>query len=224
MPRMKSSFLVTAPLLAVATFGSACVVSVDSQGQIVRDEKRFTVDGHSRAAPDDLRRGDRDSGRGTSPTLPIEIEKRGPTREAVDELEVKSSQDGNRIELEVKRPAPSRSAASGSISRPARKLIVSVPRDVQRRGAQRRRLDHDRARQRPARAADRRRQHPGVGRRRRADAQHRRRLGHGRRRPRATSTSTPATAASTSTGKLTRGQAAHRRRLDRLPRRSRRAR
>ena len=45
MPRMKSSFLVTAPLLAVATFGSACVVSVDSQGQIVRDEKRFKVTG-----------------------------------------------------------------------------------------------------------------------------------------------------------------------------------
>ena len=45
MPRMKRRFLVTAPLLAAATLGSACVVSVDSQGQIIREEKRFKVSG-----------------------------------------------------------------------------------------------------------------------------------------------------------------------------------
>ena len=45
MPRMKSFFLATAPVLALATLGSACVVSVDSQGQIVRDEKRFKLAG-----------------------------------------------------------------------------------------------------------------------------------------------------------------------------------
>ena len=75
---------------------SACVVSVDSQGQIVREEKRFTVDG----TPDlhlatfdgaiEIQSWDK-------PEVLVEIEKRGPTREAVDGLKVESSQDGNRI-------------------------------------------------------------------------------------------------------------------------------
>ena len=38
------------------------------------------------------------------PDVLVEIEKRGPTREAVDALEIKTSQDGNTIELEVKQP------------------------------------------------------------------------------------------------------------------------
>ena len=41
--------------------GSACVVSVDSQGQIVREEKRFTVTGTPELQAHDLRRLDRDS-------------------------------------------------------------------------------------------------------------------------------------------------------------------
>ena len=81
-----------------------CVVGVDSQAQIVREEKRFSVDG----APD-LRLTTFDGAievRGTdSPQVLVEIEKRGPTREAVDELRVEATQEGRRIDVEVKRPS-----------------------------------------------------------------------------------------------------------------------
>ena len=42
---------------------------------------------------------------GDGKTVIVEIEKRGPTREGVDQLRVETKQDGDRIEVEVKRPA-----------------------------------------------------------------------------------------------------------------------
>ena len=128
---MKSISLATAPVLALATLGSGCVVSVDSQGQIVRDEKRFTVAGTG--TPDlhlttfdgaiEIQAWDK-------PDVAIDIEKRGPTREVVDSLEVTSSQDGNRIELEVKRPRTESFSGFGFHQSASARLIVSVPRDV----------------------------------------------------------------------------------------------
>ena len=61
------------------------------------------------------------------PEVLVEIEKRGPTREAVDALEVKSSQDGNTIELEVKQSRAGVVHGGWATLRRAR-LIVSVPR------------------------------------------------------------------------------------------------
>ena len=105
-------------VLAGAVAGG-CVVSVDSQGQIVRDEKRFAVDG----VPElhlitfdgaiEIRTSDKSE-------VVIEIEKRGPTREAVDSLQIESSQKANRIDLEVKRPRSETTTVSGFTSRPAR--------------------------------------------------------------------------------------------------------
>jgi DUF4097 and DUF4098 domain-containing protein YvlB len=126
---MKSSFLMMAPLVAAATLGTACVVSVDSQAQIVRDEKRFTVNG----IPDvhlttfdgaiEIQAWDRAD-------VAIDVEKRGATREVVDGLEIKSSQEGNRIELEVKRPRTESFSGFGFHQSASARLIVSVPRDV----------------------------------------------------------------------------------------------
>jgi len=119
----------TTPLLAVAALGSACVVSVDSQGQIVRDEKRFTVTGipELRLTTFDgaieIQAWDR-------PDVAIDVEKRGATREVVDGLEIKSSQEGNRIELEVKRPRTESFSGFGFYQSASARLIVSVPRDV----------------------------------------------------------------------------------------------
>jgi len=128
MPFMRSTAL-AGSLLAVAALGSACVVSVDSQGQIVREEKRFTVKG----VPDlrlttfdgaiEIQSWDRSD-------VSIEVEKRGATREAVDALEIKSSQDGNRIELEVKRPRQEHFSGFGLYHNASARLIVSVPREV----------------------------------------------------------------------------------------------
>ena len=129
---MKSFFLATAPVLALATLGSACVVSVDSQGQIVRDEKRFKLAGVT-GIPDihlttfdgaiEIQAWDK-------PEVAIDVEKRGATREVVDSLEIKSSQEGNRIELEVKRPRTESFSGFGFHQSASARLIVSVPRDV----------------------------------------------------------------------------------------------
>jgi len=116
-------------LVAAATLGSACVVSVDSQGQIVREEKRFTVNGIP-----DLRLTTFDGAieiqAWERPDVSIDVEKRGATREAVDSLEIKSSQQGNRIELEVKRPRSETFSGFGFHQSASARLIVSVPRDV----------------------------------------------------------------------------------------------
>ena len=123
---MKVARLAGAVALA-STFSGGCVVSVDSQGQIVRDEKRFTVKeiADLRVTTFDgsieVRSWDR-------PEVSVEVEKRGPTREAVDSLEVNTSQDGDRIELEVKRPRRESFTGIGIHRSTSARLIVSLPR------------------------------------------------------------------------------------------------
>lgn len=114
---------------AAVVFGvaatAACTVTVDSQSQIVREEKRFSTTG----VPDvrlttfdgsiEIRSWER-------PEVLIEVEKRGPTRESTDALQIQSSQNGNVIEFEVK--APRREAFNGFNRSPTASLIVSLPR------------------------------------------------------------------------------------------------
>jgi DUF4097 and DUF4098 domain-containing protein YvlB len=127
--RFMKSCVLAGSLVAAATFGSACVVSLDSQGQIVREEKRFTVTGTP-----DLRLVTFDGAieiqAWERPDVVIDVEKRGATKEVVDSLEVKSSQQGNRIELEVKRPRAETFSGFGFHHSASARLIVSVPRDV----------------------------------------------------------------------------------------------
>ncbi|PYR93316.1 MAG: hypothetical protein DMF84_10010 [Acidobacteria bacterium] len=111
-----------------ATFASACVV-VDSQGHIVREEKRFTVSGRPELrlttfdGAIDIRPGD---GR----DVVVEIEKRGPTKETVERLQVEAKQEGNRIEVEVKRPAEGAVFFGiGHHMSPTAKLIVTMPKE-----------------------------------------------------------------------------------------------
>jgi DUF4097 and DUF4098 domain-containing protein YvlB len=116
-------------LITASMLGSACVVSVDSQGQIVREEKRYTVTGTP-----ELRLTTFDGAieiqAWDKPDVAIDVEKRGATKEAVDSLEIKSSQEGNRIELEVKRPRAENFSGIGFYQSASARLIVSVPKDV----------------------------------------------------------------------------------------------
>jgi DUF4097 and DUF4098 domain-containing protein YvlB len=128
MVLMKPCALVLqAALLSCAAAGTACVVSVDSQAQIVRDEKRFTVKGvpEVRLATFDgsieLQASDRRE-------VVVEIEKRGATKEAVDALQVTATQDGNRIDVEVKHPRSETLSGIGFHRSSSAKLIVSLPR------------------------------------------------------------------------------------------------
>lgn len=123
---MKFPFSAGIALLAGVT-SAGCVISVDSQGQILREEKRFSIKGIPalRVTTFDgaieihaWERGE----------VLVEVEKRGPTREAVEALEVKATQQGDVIELEVKRPRSETFGGLGSHRTAHARLIVSVPR------------------------------------------------------------------------------------------------
>jgi hypothetical protein len=118
---------VAAGLLVSSLAASSCVVSVDSQAQVVRDEKRFVV----RGTPDlqlatfdgaiEIRSWD-------NPDVLVEIEKRGPTEDAVAQLAVTAEQDGNTIRVEVRRPTSETLGGFHFNSSPSAKLIVSAPK------------------------------------------------------------------------------------------------
>jgi hypothetical protein len=118
------SVLPAAAVFAAAGLLAGCVV-VDTQAHTTREEKRFQVTG----APDlklttfdgaiELHAGD-------SKTVVVEIEKRGPTQEALDQLRVETKQDGNRIDVEVKRPS-GEVRFFGIGMTPSAKLIITMP-------------------------------------------------------------------------------------------------
>jgi hypothetical protein len=113
-------------LMLGGALAAGCVVSVDSQGQIVREEKRFTVDGiadlHLSTFDGAIRIDGWDR-----PDVLVEIEKRGPTREAVEALVVDATQRGRLIEIQIRRPA--NAGLQGLIlqENSSAQLIVSVP-------------------------------------------------------------------------------------------------
>ena len=120
---------VACSVLASTLATTACMVSVDSQAMVEREEKRFTVTG----APDlhlttfdgsiEIRSWDR-------PDVLVEIEKRGATREAVDGLQVQTEQDGNQVVIEVKRPKSETFSGFGFHHSASARLIVSVPQQT----------------------------------------------------------------------------------------------
>jgi DUF4097 and DUF4098 domain-containing protein YvlB len=122
---MKSVLSISA-VVAAAALGSGCVV-VDSQGHIARDEKRFTVSG-----PPDLRLGTFDGSiqirSGGDREVRVEIEKRGPTEQDVNKLQVTATQDGNSITVEVKKPEGETYFGIGFNVAPTARLIVTMPK------------------------------------------------------------------------------------------------
>ncbi len=112
-------------LLAGLSCG-ACTVSLDSQGQVAREEKRFAVSGTP-----DVRLTTFDGSiqieSWDKAEVLVEIEKRGGTRKAVDDLKVTAEQHGDTIDVEVK--APSRESFTVGFHQSASaRLIVSLPR------------------------------------------------------------------------------------------------
>lgn len=124
---MRLGFIVALGWLAA---GCDITVGVGSEGlrYVEREKKDFQVTG----TPDivlstfdgsiEIRAWDRSE-------VSIEVEKRGANKEAVDQIEVKATQSGSRITLEVHQPNESGSHFSFGASRSAR-LIASVPRQA----------------------------------------------------------------------------------------------
>jgi hypothetical protein len=115
-------------LAAAAAAGSACAVNFDSEGYIAREQKRFeaprtvdlslyTFDGSV-----EIRSWDRAE-------VLVEVEKRGPDEEAVSKIEVLAERDGDRIQVEARRPGGRTSFSGiGRFVSPSARLIASVPR------------------------------------------------------------------------------------------------
>ena len=142
------SLLPTLALAGTLPFSLAACVVVDSQGHITREEKRFTVSGTPELylttfdGAIEIRSGD-------AKTIVVEIEKRGPSQESIADLKIETKQDGNRIDVEVKKPA--RETVFFGVGRmsPTAKLIVTMPRDgnvVARSGDGSIRIEHVRGR------------------------------------------------------------------------------
>jgi len=119
------SFVLAGGVFITGFWVAGCTVTLDSQSQILRDEKRFTVKGapsvHLTTFDGAIQVQSWDK-----PDVLVEIEKRGPTREAVEALEVKSSQSGDRIDVEVVKPRSTFSV--GVRINPTARFTVWLPR------------------------------------------------------------------------------------------------
>jgi len=115
-------------MVAATTALAGCVVNFDSQGYSAREERTFTTTGvpevHLTTFDGSIRvqSWDRDE-------VLIEIEKRGPTEEALKSIEVVAEQNGSRIQVEARRPSGSDAFFGIGIhtSRSAR-ITATVPR------------------------------------------------------------------------------------------------
>jgi DUF4097 and DUF4098 domain-containing protein YvlB len=125
---MKSVLSVTAAAVFFPLVLGGCVV-VDSQGHIARDEKRFTITGNPEVKLTTFDGAIEIRSATDARTVLVEVEKRGPTQEAIDELKIETTQDGNRIAVEVKRPQRDVMAFGFGHISPTAKLIVTMPRD-----------------------------------------------------------------------------------------------
>lgn len=116
--------------LAVAVAATGCSVNIDHEGQIEREEKRFSV---SRTAElhlytfdgaVEVRSWDR-------PEILVQIDKRGQDQKAVSQIEIVAEQSGDRIQIEARHPGTGRSFVGfGTFRSPSAKFIASVPRQT----------------------------------------------------------------------------------------------
>lgn len=116
-------------LVVSAAAVCGCTVTVDSQSQVVRVERRFTVPQGA-----DLRVTTFDGSIAIhawdKPDVLIEIEKRGASRDAIDGIEIATEQAGGTVELEVKRPRTESFTGIGFHRSATANLIISVPRRI----------------------------------------------------------------------------------------------
>ena len=122
-----SRVFLTASLAAVAFGAPGCVLSVDHEGTIERDEKRFSVEKiaelhlYTFDGAIEVRSWDK-------PEVLVQIERRGQDKEAVAKIEVLSEQKGDRLQVEARHTAKKSFVAFGVFHSPSARLVASVPR------------------------------------------------------------------------------------------------
>ena len=124
MRRVSAGICLAAAVAAVP----GCAVTVDGQGYIEREEKRFPAE---KAVQLHLYTFDgavevRSWGR---PEIVIEVEKRGQDKEAVGRIQVLADRTGDRIQVEARHPdRRGVIIGMGSFRSPSARLVASVPR------------------------------------------------------------------------------------------------
>lgn len=115
-------------VVAVAAIGVGCSIDVRGDDSVVREERRFTVSGQPELqlrtfdGSITLKSWDRNE-------ILVEIERRGPDAETARRLAVDTSQQGNKVIVEVPEPRDARdSFRIGSWQSPSVSLIVTAPR------------------------------------------------------------------------------------------------
>lgn len=122
------SVLPTVALAASLPFCLAGCVVVDTQGHIAREERRFTVSGVPELNLTTFD-GAIEIRAGEGKSVVVEVEKRGPTPQAIEQLKVETQQTGNRIEVSVKRPSRDVEFFGFNGMSATAKLIVTMPRE-----------------------------------------------------------------------------------------------
>ncbi|HEX5068921.1 MAG TPA: DUF4097 family beta strand repeat-containing protein [Vicinamibacterales bacterium] len=132
-PRLRPAVRATAMsagLIAITMAAPACVVTVDNDGQIERVEKRFNVDKtvELRLTTFDgaieVRSWDR-------PEVLVQIDKRGPDKDALGTIDVVAEQKADVIQVEARHTATrTRFVGLGFFVSASAKMIASVPRNT----------------------------------------------------------------------------------------------
>jgi DUF4097 and DUF4098 domain-containing protein YvlB len=118
--------LLVVPALAAA----GCVINVDADQVVVREEKQFKV-GKDAELTLDTFDGSIQITSWNQPEVRVEIQKRGPDREIAAALEVRASQEGNRVRVEAPSPKVTREFMGiGNYSSPSVSFVVRVPEHV----------------------------------------------------------------------------------------------
>ena len=113
-----------AGLMAAALALAACDITIGASEYSVREEKTFAVSGATQLALStfdgsiEVRGWDRDE-------VVVEVEKVGSDQATVDRIQVKATQDGSSITVDVQKPSPLET--TGMRRTPSANLVVSVP-------------------------------------------------------------------------------------------------
>jgi DUF4097 and DUF4098 domain-containing protein YvlB len=116
-----------AAALALAVSAGGCVINVDADSVVVRDEKQFTV-GEGAELTLDTFDGSIEVQSWNKSQISVEIQKRGPDNETAAALDVKFAQDGSHVRVEAPAPKVMREFFGiGNVSGPSVSFVVRVP-------------------------------------------------------------------------------------------------
>jgi hypothetical protein len=119
-----------AAVCSLALVSAGCVINIDGDSFLVRDEKRYSVAAAATLTVETFD-GSVKVQSWDRPEVLVAIEKRGPDREAAAAIDVTATQDGDRIEIRAHEPRASREFVGiGNVQSASVSFVVSVPRTL----------------------------------------------------------------------------------------------